>query len=73
MTFFSNANMYKHRQRVHRSEWEADRQQPIPPNIMGQAKQFSRLNKLNMLSLMATRVEKNPEKVLEGSKKNGLE
>lgn len=49
MTFFSNANMYKHRQRLHRSEWQADRQQPIPPNIMGQAKQSSKLNQLKKL------------------------
>ncbi|KAH8253798.1 hypothetical protein KR032_006962 [Drosophila birchii] len=34
MTFFSNANMYKHRQRLHRAEWEADRKKPLPPNIM---------------------------------------
>ncbi|KAL9915466.1 uncharacterized protein ACN427_002730 isoform 1-T1 [Glossina fuscipes fuscipes] len=46
MTFFSNANMYKHRQRLHRAEWEADRKKPIPPNIMGQAKQGSKLVKL---------------------------
>ncbi|XP_030372680.1 transcription factor grauzone [Scaptodrosophila lebanonensis] len=37
MTFFSNANMYKHRQRLHRAEWEADRKKPLPPNIMQQA------------------------------------
>ncbi|ALC40805.1 CG4707 [Drosophila busckii] len=36
-TFFSNANMYKHRQRLHRAEWEADRKKPLPPNIMKQA------------------------------------
>ncbi|KAH8372237.1 hypothetical protein KR093_010711 [Drosophila rubida] len=36
-TFFSNANMYKHRQRLHRAEWEADRKKPLPPNIMQQA------------------------------------
>jgi len=29
--------MYKHRQRLHRAEWEADRKKPRPPNIMGQA------------------------------------
>lgn len=46
MTFFSNANMYKHRQRLHRTEWEADRSKPIPPNIMKQAKQGSRVVKL---------------------------
>ena len=45
MTFFSNANMYKHRQRLHRAEWEADRSKPIPPNIMKQAKQGSKLVK----------------------------
>ncbi|XP_013102882.2 zinc finger protein 37 isoform X2 [Stomoxys calcitrans] len=43
MTFFSNANMYKHRQRLHRTEWEADRSKPIPPNIMKQAKQGSKV------------------------------
>jgi len=26
--------MYKHRQRLHRAEWEADRKKPLPPNIM---------------------------------------
>lgn len=36
-TFFSNANMYKHRQRLHRAAWEADRKKPLPPNIMQQA------------------------------------
>uniref|UniRef100_A0A1B0B5X5 C2H2-type domain-containing protein n=1 Tax=Glossina palpalis gambiensis TaxID=67801 RepID=A0A1B0B5X5_9MUSC len=46
MTFFSNANMYKHRQRLNRAEWEADRKKPIPPNIMGQAKQGSKLVQL---------------------------
>ncbi|XP_065370532.1 transcription factor grauzone-like isoform X3 [Calliphora vicina] len=45
MTFFSNANMYKHRQRLHRAEWEADRSKPIPPNIMKQAKQGSKFVK----------------------------
>ncbi|XP_053962685.1 zinc finger protein 892 [Anastrepha ludens] len=38
MTFFSNANMYKHRQRLHRAEWEADRKKPRHiANIMAQA------------------------------------
>lgn len=46
MTFFSNANMYKHRQRLHRAEWEADRSKPIPPNIMKQAKQGSKVVKV---------------------------
>uniref|UniRef100_A0A1I8MUY0 C2H2-type domain-containing protein n=1 Tax=Musca domestica TaxID=7370 RepID=A0A1I8MUY0_MUSDO len=45
MTFCSNANMYKHRQRLHRTEWEADRSKPIPPNIMRQAKQGSKILK----------------------------
>lgn len=43
MTFFSNANMYKHRQRMHRAEWEADRSKPIPTNIMKQSKKVSKL------------------------------
>uniref|UniRef100_A0A1A9V1Y8 Transcription factor grauzone n=1 Tax=Glossina austeni TaxID=7395 RepID=A0A1A9V1Y8_GLOAU len=38
MTFASSANMYKHRQRLHKTEYEADRQQAIPPNIIKQAK-----------------------------------
>lgn len=37
--------MYKHRQRLHRAEWEADRSKPIPPNIMKQAKQGSKFVK----------------------------
>lgn len=37
--------MYKHRQRLHRAEWEADRSKPIPPNIMKQAKQGSKFIK----------------------------
>lgn len=38
--------MYKHRQRLHRAEWEADRSKPIPPNIMKQAKQGSKVIKV---------------------------
>ncbi|KAL9921992.1 zinc finger E-box-binding homeobox 1-like isoform 1-T2 [Glossina fuscipes fuscipes] len=38
MTFASSASMYKHQQRLHKTEYEADRQQAIPPNIIKQAK-----------------------------------
>ncbi|XP_023037850.1 transcription factor grauzone [Drosophila willistoni] len=34
MTFFCSANMYKHRQRLHRAQYEADKSQPKPPNIL---------------------------------------
>ncbi|ALC41503.1 CG4282 [Drosophila busckii] len=34
MTFFCSANMYKHRQRLHRAQYEADKNQPKPPNIL---------------------------------------
>ncbi|EDW57215.1 transcription factor grauzone [Drosophila virilis] len=37
MTFFCSANMYKHRQRLHRAQYEADKNQPKPPNILQQA------------------------------------
>ncbi|XP_037896311.1 zinc finger protein 90-like, partial [Glossina fuscipes] len=38
MTFASSANLYKHRQRLHKMEYEADRQQAIPPHIIKQTK-----------------------------------
>ena len=38
MTFSSSANMYKHRQRVHKAEYAAYKQQCFPPNIIKQAK-----------------------------------
>lgn len=37
MTFFCSANMYKHRQRLHRAQYMADKNQPKPPNILQQA------------------------------------
>ncbi|XP_060659783.1 transcription factor grauzone [Drosophila nasuta] len=46
-TFFSNANMYKHRQRLHRAEWEADRKKPLPPNIMQQSSNKKRQSTTN--------------------------
>lgn len=38
LTFASSANMYKHLQRSHKAEYEAHKQQKIPPNIIEQAK-----------------------------------
>ena len=38
MTFSSSANMYKHRQRVHKAEYAAYKRQSFPPNIIKQAK-----------------------------------
>ncbi|XP_012155783.1 transcription factor grauzone isoform X2 [Ceratitis capitata] len=39
MTFFSSANMYKHRQRLHRAQYEADRKKPRHTfNIMAESK-----------------------------------
>lgn len=38
MTFASSANMYKHRQRLHKAEYAACKQQCFPPNIIKQAK-----------------------------------
>lgn len=38
MTFSSSANMYKHRQRLHKAEYAAYKQQAMPPNIIKQAK-----------------------------------
>uniref|UniRef100_A0A1B0BH46 C2H2-type domain-containing protein n=1 Tax=Glossina palpalis gambiensis TaxID=67801 RepID=A0A1B0BH46_9MUSC len=45
MTFASSAHMYKHRQRLHKMEYEADRQQAIPPHIIKQAKRKRELLK----------------------------
>ncbi|XP_061402531.1 zinc finger protein 624-like [Musca vetustissima] len=38
MTFASSANMYKHLQRSHKDEYEAQRKQKKPPNFIEQAK-----------------------------------
>lgn len=38
MTFSSSANMYKHRQRLHKAEYAAHKNQPMPMNIIKQAK-----------------------------------
>lgn len=38
MTFSSSANMYKHRQRLHKAEYAAHKQQPLALNIIKQAK-----------------------------------
>lgn len=38
MTFSSSANMYKHRQRLHKAEYAAHKQQPMAVNIIKQAK-----------------------------------
>ncbi|XP_005189135.1 zinc finger protein 37 isoform X3 [Musca domestica] len=38
MTFSSSANMYKHRQRLHKAEYAAHKQQPLAVNIIKQAK-----------------------------------
>lgn len=38
MTFSSSANMYKHRQRLHKAEYAAHKQQPMALNIIKQAK-----------------------------------
>lgn len=43
--------MYKHRQRLHRSEWEAEKQKTFPPNIMQQAKQGSKFIKVKSTDL----------------------
>lgn len=51
MTFSSSANMYKHRRRLHKAEYEAYRQQAIPPNIIKQAKKVAHTIRLkNTLS-----------------------
>ncbi|XP_037715326.1 transcription factor grauzone [Drosophila subpulchrella] len=45
MTFFCSANMYKHRQRLHRAQYEADKNQPKPPNILKISRNASSQNK----------------------------
>ncbi|KAH8337869.1 hypothetical protein KR067_007711, partial [Drosophila pandora] len=45
MTFFCSANMYKHRQRLHRAQYEADKNQPKPPNILKISRIASSQNK----------------------------
>ena len=38
MTFFSSANMYKHRQRLHKAEYALEKKTPLATNIMKRAK-----------------------------------
>ena len=40
--------MYKHRQRLHRAEWEADRKKPVPPNIMRRSTQVTQEMKMKL-------------------------
>lgn len=49
MTFFCSANMYKHRQRLHRAQYEADKNQPKPPNILQQAVGATAAMKIKLL------------------------